>query len=68
MANGCPNMVLEARVGSRWLIQKQVKVRAYCTLTRREVADPMIGCGQCHDERWQAIREAFYADDGERGT
>jgi hypothetical protein len=47
-ANACPNMVLEAWVGRRWLILGQVKVRAFCTLTQQPVAEPMVGCGHCH--------------------
>lgn len=52
-ANACPNLVLEAWVGRRWLVIPQVKVSAYCTLTEQMVADPMVGCGHCHETRWQ---------------
>ena len=48
-ANACPNMSLEAQVGRRWLILKQVEVRAFCTLAGEEVAEPMVGCGRCHE-------------------
>jgi hypothetical protein len=47
-ANACPNMVLTAWVGRRWLLIQQVKVKAFCTHNKKEVAEPMIGCGQCH--------------------
>ena len=53
MANACLNMVLEARVGRRWLLLKQVKVQAYCTRTRQQVDDPYVGCGHCHESGWQ---------------
>lgn len=52
-ANACSNMQLEARVGRRWLVIKQVKVSAYCTSSRQPVADPMVGCGQCHGTTWR---------------
>ena len=51
-ANACPNMVLEGWVGRRWGLLRQVKVRAFCTLSREEVAEPMVGCGRCHEGRW----------------
>jgi hypothetical protein len=34
-------------------------VSAFCTLADEPVADPMIGCGRCHGERWQAIQESL---------
>ena len=58
LANGCPNMRLAARVGWRWL-GRQVKVSAFCTLTNEIVADPMVGCGRCHGDKWDAIRESI---------
>jgi hypothetical protein len=54
-ANGCPNMVLEAWVGRRWLILPQVRVYAYCTLAQEEVAEPEVGCGRCHEGREPSI-------------
>ncbi len=48
-ANACPNMILTVWVGQRWLVLKQVKVRAFCTYTKEEVAEPMVGCGRCHE-------------------
>lgn len=61
-ANACPNMTLEARVGREWLVRKQVKVRAFCARTGEEVADPMVGCGHCHEARWESIAESLRAD------
>ncbi|HUT21489.1 MAG TPA: hypothetical protein VM366_20235 [Anaerolineae bacterium] len=52
-ANACPNMALEGWVGRRWLVIPQVKVSAHCTLNDQGVADPMVGCGHCHEMRWQ---------------
>jgi hypothetical protein len=51
--NACPNMVLEGWVGRRWLVIRQVRVDARCTLTERPVTDPMVGCGHCHEARWR---------------
>lgn len=49
-ANACPHMRLKGRVGSRWLgFIQQVEVTAYCRKSAQEVAEPEIGCGQCHD-------------------
>jgi hypothetical protein len=58
-ANGCPNMTLEARVGSRWLVLPQVRVRAFCSLSQQEVAEPMVGCGRCQGEHWDSIQESL---------
>jgi hypothetical protein len=58
-ANGCPNMTLEAWVGSRWLVLPQVRVRAFCTLSQQEVAEPMVGCGRCQGEGWHSIQESL---------
>jgi len=46
-ANGCPHMVLEARVGRRLGLFRRVQVEAFCTLTVRPVGEPMVGCGEC---------------------
>lgn len=58
LANGCSNMALTAHVGWRWL-GRQVKVSAYCTLAGEPVDDPMIGCGRCHGEQWESIRDSL---------
>ncbi len=50
-ANACPNMILEARVGRRFGLVRRVQVEAFCTLQMSEVADPMVGCGECHRHR-----------------
>jgi len=50
-ANACPNMVLEARVGRRWGLLRQVKVQAFCLLAMEKVDEPMVGCGRCHEVR-----------------
>ncbi len=67
-ANGCPNMTLEAKVGRRWLVLKQVQVRAFCTLSKQWVTEPAVGCGRCQDERWRAIRESLSRDNGDDAT
>jgi hypothetical protein len=44
-------MILEARVGRRFGLLRRVQVEAFCTLQMNEVADPMMGCGECHRHR-----------------
>lgn len=49
LANACPHMVLEARAKTGILgIGKGVEVSAHCTRSLQDVAEPEIGCGQCH--------------------
>jgi hypothetical protein len=49
LANACPNMVLEARVKRGFLgFGKGVEVSAHCLRSLQDVAEPEIGCGQCH--------------------
>lgn len=49
MANGCEHMLLEGKVSRPFLIGKpQVQVQALCRKTNQPVAEPHIGCGQCH--------------------
>lgn len=57
-ANACPNMVLEARVGRRWGLLRQVKVQAFCLLVMEEVTEPMVGCGRCHEGRLRTAGES----------
>jgi hypothetical protein len=52
-------MTLEGRVGRRWLVLPQVRVRAFCKLTGEAVAEPMVGCGHCQEERWRALEESL---------
>jgi hypothetical protein len=44
-------MILEARVRRRFGLLRRVVVEAFCTLTKEEVAEPMVGCGHCHEHR-----------------
>lgn len=49
LANACPNLVLEARVKSGLLgIGRGVQLAAHCIRSAGPVAEPEIGCGQCH--------------------
>ena len=50
-ANACANMILEARAVRRFGLLRRVRVEAFCTLQMSEVADPMVGCGECHRHR-----------------
>ncbi len=49
-ANVCEFMRLRPRVGRSLLtlFRKRVQVEAYCEKSQSMVADPHIGCGQCH--------------------
>jgi hypothetical protein len=50
LANACPHMGLRGRVARRWLgFIEQVEVSAYCHRSQSAVAEPEIGCGQCHE-------------------
>ncbi|GAB4525077.1 MAG: hypothetical protein Fur0018_09220 [Anaerolineales bacterium] len=49
-ANACPNLRLRPQVRRDLLPwRKRVVLTAYCTKSQQEVAEPHIGCGQCHD-------------------
>jgi hypothetical protein len=49
-ANSCPEMNLTGHVQRNFFgLQKKVEVKAFCRKTNRSVADPYIGCGECHD-------------------
>jgi hypothetical protein len=44
-------MVLEARVGRRWLgLVRRVEVYAVCAEHQTEVENPYVGCGHCHKQ------------------
>jgi hypothetical protein len=49
MANGCENLVLEAKIHRPFLIGKpEVQIQAHCNKTNQDVPEPHIGCGECH--------------------
>ncbi len=48
-ANACQNMELNAHVRRSLLgLVKKVEITAYCKKVNQFVAEPHIGCGQCH--------------------
>lgn len=48
-ANACPNLILQTDVEKTLLgLSKRVKVSAFCKKSGENVAEPEIGCGQCH--------------------
>lgn len=49
-ANSCQHMKLIATVSRPLmaLFQRRVQVRAYCEKSRQDVAEPQVGCGDCH--------------------
>ncbi len=50
-ANSCRHMRLNASVARPLsaLFQRRVQIKAYCEKSRREVAEPQVGCGECHE-------------------
>lgn len=50
-ANSCQYMQLRVIVSRSILtfFQRQVQVSAFCEKTKRNVKEPQIGCGECHD-------------------
>jgi len=49
-ANSCTDMVLTGTVSRNFLgLQKKVSIKAYCQKSQKNVEDPHIGCGSCHD-------------------
>jgi hypothetical protein len=58
-ANSCSDMQLTAKVTRQllgWI--KRVEVKSYCIKTNRQVDDPHIGCGRCHE-----LPEIFFGKD-----
>ncbi len=49
-ANACEFLQLHAHVSRSVgaLFQRRVQVSAYCEKVHRDVAEPQIGCGECH--------------------
>ena len=51
-ANACEYMQLSGRVVKGFLgFGRKMVVEARCTKTQRMVAEPQIGCGECHGDR-----------------
>ena len=51
LANSCEYMKLNPTVERPWFtffLQRRVQVRAYCEKSKRDVAEPQVGCGECH--------------------
>lgn len=48
-ANACPNMILSGEIKTGLFgFKPRVEVSAYCRKTHQEVADPFVGCSECH--------------------
>jgi hypothetical protein len=48
-ANSCEHMQLKPCLKRPFpYIRQQVQVQAYCTKTGRDVKEPQLGCGECH--------------------
>ena len=50
-ANACEFLKLTPSVGRpiTALFQRRVQISAYCEKSKRDVQEPHIGCGQCHE-------------------
>lgn len=49
MANACPNLEMIAHVEKYFLgFKKHMVVHYYCSLSKKDVSEPEIGCGKCH--------------------
>jgi hypothetical protein len=51
LANSCQHMKLKAKVARPLsaIFQRRVQISAYCEKTERDVVEPQIGCGECHE-------------------
>lgn len=49
-ANSCEHMKLKTVVARPLtaFFQRRVQVSAFCEKTKRDIAEPQIGCGECH--------------------
>lgn len=49
-ANSCSHMQLKVWIARpiTAVFQRRVQVSAFCDKTHRDVAEPQIGCGECH--------------------
>lgn len=49
-ANSCEHMKLNVLVARPLtaIFQRRVQVNAFCEKTKRDVAEPQVGCGECH--------------------
>jgi hypothetical protein len=50
LANACEFLKLRPSIARPVMaaFQRRVQVSAYCEKTHRDVAEPYIGCGECH--------------------
>ncbi len=50
LANACESLQLRTTVSRPLLaaFQRRVQITAFCDKTKRAVAEPQIGCGECH--------------------
>ncbi len=63
-ANSCSHLVLEPRVDRPFpFLRRQVHIQAHCNKTHRSVAEPKVGCGECHP-----LPPIFIADSSDPDT
>jgi len=57
-ANSCDHMQLRPSIKRPFpFAPKRVQIEAYCRKTHQDVAEPHLGCGECHK-----LPEVFLAD------
>ncbi|HLF88364.1 MAG TPA: hypothetical protein VI451_05420 [Anaerolineales bacterium] len=62
-ANACEHQQLNARIHRSFpFLRRSVRVNPYCTKCACAVADPHIGCGQCHGDIEFLLGEPFDPD------
>jgi hypothetical protein len=49
-ANSCQHLKLNVTVARPLsaIFQRRVRVNAFCEKVKRDVAEPRVGCGECH--------------------
>lgn len=54
LVNRCPHLHLYGRVSKAFFgLSKQVQVEAFCDQYFTEVQEPRIGCGHCHEFKFE---------------
>lgn len=49
LANACEHLILRPEITRPFpFLKRKVRVHAFCRKTERNVSEPKIGCGECH--------------------
>jgi hypothetical protein len=64
LANACPHLILSGRIVKGFLgFGRKMIIEAACLQTKRDVAEPQIGCGECHAD---SIAAALFGESDDR--